>query len=258
MKKLLLTAFTFLLLTASYAQNCTPTWPSGGGPGIIPDSATNLPVAYELLPYSATVNFKVPKDTIASLGGFPVAVTIQNITVVNVSGLSAIPASVPFTYVTNPATGIFQGDSVGCALITGTPAAGSSGTYPIQFSVIANAVINLTQNSVQQPYTIDYYKIVVLPDASARVIDGSVPAIVNLAPNPTKDITGLQYYVPAQQSTILMIYNSIGQVVQQTILNPSTGLNNYNIDTRELPNGTYFVKLIVGEKNMSTRFTVSK
>lgn len=258
MKKLLLISLLLSGITYAYSQNCTPTWPQGGGAGIIPDSATNLPVAYELIPYSATVNFKVPKDTIASLGGFPVAVTIQNITVNNVTGLSSIPYTVPFTYVTNPSTGIFKGDSVGCALITGTAAAGSSGTYPIQFSVTANAVINATQTPVQQPYTIDYYKIVVLPDASAQVINGNEASIVNIAPNPAINSTSFQYYVPYKQNAALLIYNSIGQMVQQVVLNPSAGLNNYNIDTNELPNGTYFIALILDGNKLSSRFTVSK
>lgn len=258
MKKILLTTLLLLGIISAYSQNCTPSWPQGGGAGIIPDSATNLPAAYELIPYSATVNFKVPKDTVASLGGFPVAVTIQNITVTNVSGLSAIPATVPFTYVTNPATGIFPGDSVGCALITGTAAAGSSGTYQIQFSVTANAIINATGTPVQQPYTIDYYKIVVLPDASAQVINGNEPGILNIAPNPAIHTTALQYYVPVKQNAVLLIYNAVGQMVQQVVLNPTAGLNNYNIDTKELPNGNYFLALILEGKKLSTRFTVNK
>ncbi len=258
MKKLLLAfllAFTFHFVQA---QNCTPTWPQGGGAGIIPDSATNLPVAYELIPYSSSVYFKVPKDTVAELGGFPVAVTIQNITITSVSGLSAIPSSVPFTYVTNPATGIFEGDSVGCALITGTPAAGSSGIYTIQFSVVANAIINATQTPVQQPYTIDYYKIVVQPDASVQVINGNEASITSVSPNPAINSVTVQYYTPASTDARMLVYNSIGQVIQEIVLTPSVGLNTYNIDVTQLPSGNYFTGIIIGDRKLSAQFTVNK
>jgi hypothetical protein len=258
MKKLLLSVVFALSIHFVQAQNCTPTWPQGGGAGIIPDSATNLPVAYELIPYSSTVYFKVPKDTVATLGGFPVAVTIQNITITSVSGLSAIPAFVPFTYVTNPGNGIFEGDSVGCALITGTAAAGSSGVYTIQFSVVANAIINLTGTPVQQPYTIDYYKIVVQPDASVQVINGNEVAITSVSPNPAINSVTIQYYTPVINAARMVIYNSIGQIMQDVTLNPSAGLNTYNVDVTQLPAGNYLAGIIIGNDKLSTQFTVTR
>jgi hypothetical protein len=257
MKKILLASFLTLSATFVNAQ-CTPEWPSGGGAGIVPDSATNLPSAYELMPYSATVNFKVPLDTVASLGGFPVAVTIENITVTDVTGLSAIPSSVPFTYTTNPANGTFPGNSIGCALITGTPAAGSSGVYNIQFSVTANAVITQLGTPVEQPYTIDYYKIVVQPDLSVQLINGNEASITSVTPNPAIHSVALKYYTPVVVPTRLIVYNTMGQTMSETTLNPSVGLNNFNIDLTEYPAGNYFVGLFVGERKLTTTFTVNK
>lgn len=257
MKKLLLASFLTLSATFVNAQ-CTPEWPSGGGAGIVPDSATNLPSAYELMPYSATVNFKVPLDTVYSYGGFLVVATIENITVTDVTGLSAIPSSVPFTYTTNPANGTFPGNSIGCALITGTPAAGSSGVYNIQFSVIANAVIPQLGIQVEQPDTIDYYKIVVQPDLSVQMINGNEAAITSVTPNPAIHSVALKYYTPVVVPTRLIVYNTMGQAMSETTLNPSVGLNNFNIDLTEYPAGNYFVGLFVGDRKLTTTFTVNK
>ncbi len=258
MKKLLLALTLVFCVFFAQSQNCTPSWPTGGGAGINPDSLTNLPVAYELVPYSANVNFKVPLDTTANIGGFNVAVTINNITVTSVSGLSAIPATVPFTYVTNPSNGVFPGGSLGCALITGTAAAGSAGVYPIQFSVTANATINQTSTPVQQPYTIDYYKIVVLANSSIQMINENEPSIIGIAPNPAINSTSLQYYLPAKTDANLFVYNQLGQLMQQIQLNPGIGLNNYNIDTQDFPVGNYFATILLGNERLTIKFTVSK
>jgi hypothetical protein len=50
----------------------------------------------------------------------------------------------------------------------------------------------------------------------------------------------------------------MGQTMSETTLNPSVGLNNFNIDLTEYPAGNYFVGLFVGERKLTTTFTVNK
>ena len=255
---------TFLVLTLLCisnflsAQNCTPTWPTGGGAGIIPDSITNLPPAYEGSAYSATINFKVPKDTTASLGGFPVAVTINDITIDNVDGFAAIPSTVPFTYVSNPADGIFEGDSVGCILITGTPAPGSYGTYAISVAVTAHAVINLSGTPVDQPYTVDYYVINVNYPSNSDAPKLNEFTLMNAVPNPTSNITTINYFVPNQNNVELNVYSTIGQLLISKKLNSQAGINTYNLDLSDFSQGNYFYSLKCNDEKFIRSLTIVK
>lgn len=256
MKKLLL-GFSFLAFTAVHAQNCTPSWPAGSGPGIMPDSATNLPTAIHGQPYSAVVQFKVPLDTTATIGGIPFAVTIQNITVDDVTGLDAIPAIVPFTYVTNPSSGVFPGDSLGCALITGTPAVDSVGVYPITFSVTANAVLVATGTPVSQPYTIDYYRIVVDYGLNVSLMDLRASGLVAY-PSATSGVTTLGYFTSEASHVNVRVINALGQQVLEQKATSAAGSNEMKLDLSEFANGLYLVSVQAGNKQMSTRVTLNK
>ena len=63
MRKILHALTILILIYTNGWSQCTPTWPTGGGHGISPDSATNLPHAIEGLPYSATIQFFILDDT---------------------------------------------------------------------------------------------------------------------------------------------------------------------------------------------------
>lgn len=257
MKKLLLAFSLFAFATTTQAQNCTPTWPVGSGPGIMPDSATNLPTAVHGQPYSAVVQFKVPLDTTATIGGIPFAVTIQNITVDDVTGLDAIPAIVPFTYVTNPSSGVFPGDSIGCALITGTPSVDSVGIYPISFSVTANATLVATGTPVSQPYTIDYYRIVVDYGTNVTMMDMRSIGLVAF-PSSTNGFTTLGYFTNDATNVVVRVMNSIGQQVLEQKTNSTAGANEMKLDLSSLVNGLYLINVQAGDKQFSTRVTLNK
>src|SRR5580700_6860238 len=105
MKKSATLLFLVLISFLVHSQTCTPTWPMGGGDGVMP---TSLPPAYEGSAYSASVNFKVPLDTTYKYGSFTVPAVLDTIKIDSVIGLNAVPASVAFKYVTNPATGYIK------------------------------------------------------------------------------------------------------------------------------------------------------
>jgi hypothetical protein len=258
MKKLLLFVVLFISINIVSAQNCTPTWPVGGGAGIDPDSATNLPWAYEVSGYSADINFKVPKDTTAVFGGFPIPITIQNITIDSVKGLNLIPSTVGFGYASNPSTGIFQGDSVACINITGTPAPGSHGDYPLTVYVTANAVINLTGTPVAQPYTVPYYQIHVNFPLSNEDLASNEFAFLNSSPNPALINSELKYYLPHANTIDLKVYSSLGQLMIDKKLNSQAGVNYYNLDLSRLDAGNYFITMSSNGERRTARMTVVK
>ena len=103
MKKLLLlftAALTFVYSNSS-AQSCTPNQPNLGSHGrIVPDTIVNLPHATVNVPYSTDIQFYIATDTVAQ--GF--TNTIVDYTL---NGITGMPPG--FSYVTNPANGVFPG-----------------------------------------------------------------------------------------------------------------------------------------------------
>ena len=257
MKKLFLSLSFVATAFATQAQNCTPVWPVGGGPGIMPDSATNLPIAHQSEPYNAEVHFKVPFDTTAVVAGFTVDVEVQNITVESVTGLDAIPATTPFTYVTNPSTGVFPGDSLGCVLISGVPSSSSFGEYPIVVNVTANAFVPSLSIPISQPATIDYYKIVVDYGLNATIVDSRAKGLTAV-PSTTNAITSLRYFVSNASEVKVRVMNNLGQTVLQKSIQAEAGSNESSLDLSAFTNGLYLVSLQDGENKMTTRVALNK
>ncbi len=229
------------------AQNCTPNWP-GGGPGISPDSATGLPHGVINTPYTATLQYKVPLDT--TYMGLPV--TITDATVTSVSGLSTIPNSVPFTYVTNPASGVFPGGSIGCALISGTPT--TAGTYPLVLHVTVHIGI------VPIPVNYSAYRIQVdstAPSGIAQLKPNAFDLGQNY-PNPANGNTVIAYNTPNAAEVSLKICNLLGTTVRMMSLPGKAGFNTIELNTEDLAPGIYFYTLSDGMHAMSKRMIVTK
>src|ERR1041384_1219083 len=195
MKKTLLAVIILFAFNSKSFSQCTPSWPGGGGTGISPDSATNLPHAVEGLAYDAVVQFKTPLDTTQIVGGFPVPITIENITISSVTGLSVIPNITPFTYVPNPANGVFPGGTVDCIEITGTPSLGSAGTYPLTVDVIVNFHLQGSTTSLNQAQTVSFYRIVVDPNTSAPTISKDKFDVAQNFPNPFSTRTNIAFHL---------------------------------------------------------------
>ena len=260
MKKLLPVALLTCIAFGSIAQNCTPEWPAGAGAGIMPDSATNLPVAYETQAYTAVVQFKVPLDTVANVNGNDVPVLVTDITVNTVTGLDAIPYITPFTYVTNPASGVFPGGSLGCVLITGTPAAGSAGTYPIVVEVTAHATEQATGLNlpVEQDDVIDYYQIVVDSALSTSIIDTRGVGLTAY-PVVTNGTTMMHFFAQSPGQADFAVVNTLGQTILLLQRQPlEAGINNFAINLQALANGCYTAVLRTGEGTYATKVILRK
>jgi hypothetical protein len=258
MKKLFL-SFAFCTATLSvFSQNCTPEWPAGAGPGIMPDSATNLPAAHETLPYTAVVQFKVPLDTSATYLGTEIDVTVIDVTVDSVKGFDIIPASSPFTYVTNPGTGVFPGNSLGCVQITGTPGPGSAGVYPIQVYVTAHAHPSFSTSIViPQSSVIDFYHIVVDTNLTASFVDMRDNGM-SAFPSVTASSVELSYFSRATSEATVTAVNALGQTVVTRNESVQAGNNKTTFDMSSLANGSYIVTLRTSEKLFTTKVVLNK
>lgn len=257
MNKILLLISFALFFSINAKSQCTPSF-QGSGAGIEPDSATNLPHAIEGLPYDASVQFKAPQDTTASVGGFPVNITIEDITITSVTGLSSIPNISPFTYVPNPATGVFLGGGLGCIQITGTPAIGSAGTYPITVSLDVHFHIIGTTQQLTQPQTVSFYKIVVDSNTAAPSISKGKFDVAQNFPNPFSTKTSLSFNLPVASQVNFKVYDLVGNVMEEKVIDGKSGVNTFIFDGSDLDEGIYFYSLESNNAILTKRLIIER
>ncbi|MEI8204893.1 MAG: T9SS type A sorting domain-containing protein [Bacteroidota bacterium] len=99
-------------------QPCTPG--NYTNPGFYPDVIVNLPIAFDLVPYNATMTVVVPTQYIYS--GF--TMQVDSLSITNINGL---PNGFTFT----PNYGHWNAGTSGCILISGTFTTSQLGTYPL-------------------------------------------------------------------------------------------------------------------------------
>lgn len=74
-------------------------------------------------------------------------------------------------------------------------------------------------------------------------------------PNPTTDNTTLSFNLKENSNVTVQVYSITGRLVKTiTEKNVSAGSQLLTIDSNELPNGTYIVKLIAGKQNDTVKF----
>lgn len=104
-------------------------------------------------------------------------------------------------------------------------------------------------NRLSQPYEIRF-----------RVAAEKLPTEIIAYPNPTRDFVQVSYTiidskVPAKAE--VFVYNNRGQVIYSDEDKPSIGKNSFYINTKNLPAGRFFVKIIIDEATItSTSFVV--
>ncbi len=92
---------------------------------------------------------------------------------------------------------------------------------------------------------------VVLKDSCATIVGNPAkPTILWLAPakpNPSASAATVKYAVPLQAPVVLELYNALGQKVR-TLVNEVQDQGNYEVamETSDLPEGTYFLRLASG------------
>ena len=249
MKKIILFAFLGLTtLTSLKSQNCTPTWPNGAGPGISPNVTTGLPAGNVNQAYNTTLQFKVPKDTTYN----SIPVTISDITITGVTGLSSIPSSTAFAYNCNPSGCVFPGDSVCCVSISGIPT--TAGTYPITVYVTIHI-----GSFIALPDSVTGYHIDVLPAAGISNFNSphSFEVFQNV-PNPFKSVTQISMNIPKAGSVELSVYDLLGNLHFKNNYPVKSGINSIEFNGTELSPGVYFYNIVYGDIKIIKRLIVDK
>ncbi|MBI3509872.1 MAG: T9SS type A sorting domain-containing protein [Bacteroidetes bacterium] len=264
MKKIYTLIPGILLAIASHSQ-CTINSSLFGPPNntnysIIPDTITNLPIAYVGTPYNTDLQFHIQPDTVTMFGTFP-------ITQVQIDSVTGIPAN--FTYLPNPSTGTFTtptatppGTGYGCVAVTGLAVAGqelggpnSDGVYPLIVYYTATVVIF----SVPTPEatTKTGYKLVIQPANGFNSYEIKQFSVATNSPNPADDHTDFRFNIPNAGNVNLVIYDVLGNVIKQDIISVAKGTAQYDLNTSELSSGVYLCSFRMGNSVVTKRITVS-
>lgn len=249
MKRLLLIVSSVFAISFANAQ-CTPD-PQFTDPGMYPDSATNFMPAYETVAYNQTVTAVVPADTCVDI--FPPNCTTLSLDSIVVESVAGLPPGL--TFICDNPDCQFPGGQTGCAIITGTPPAGSAGTYPLTIDL--NAYVGGL--GVANPYTLDYYFIEVLPNPNSVDETKTISfSSKQNKPNPFDDITTIEYTLNENGKVTFEVYNLVGELVESKSYNGTKGLNRLQFDGSELANGAYIYKMTNNGSTITKRMVISR
>lgn len=236
MRNILLTCVFAVGLTTLLNAQCTPGPEYGNG--VYPDTITNFVLGCKDVPYEQVISIQVPADTIidTTIMGQQLTLTAE-FNYILIDEVHGLPSG--YSLACNPNDCKFLGDDVGCAVISGTTS--DVGTYNLTFELNADlsAVTPFGSISIEQPYTLESYKIIVEDCGSSGILEESKNVTVSVYPNPTSDVVTLsnlsQYGVKN-----IHIYTSEGKAVKTFF----TESESVSIQASDFPSGIYFVKIM--------------
>lgn len=239
-------------------QACTPD-PQYNNPstqaGVHPNCTQNFDTAYVGIPYSQLITVVIPPDTQAFPPPFP-PLPWDSTRLDSVSGL---PASMTYACWNNNGFGnsarcMWKGNSIGCAIITGTPTVGEVGTYNLSFYT-SNYVGG---QSLSNPYTITCYKIVVMPALSAVNEVPYIQSVMQNKPNPFSDKSEIIFTSNDNGMIKFRIYDMVGTMIKECDVWAKKGTNKIEIDAKEYNSGIYFYSLSHGNSVFTRKMIINK
>jgi hypothetical protein len=260
MKKIYLVIAAFAIGTAAYSQ-CVIDSTVFNGPtdyGIVPDTATNLPIATVGTGYTTDLQIHVDNDTVTSLGTFP-------INYIHIDSVTGMPAG--FTWLPNPANGTINttsnnGTGYGCVGVSGNPVytqewggPNSDGVYPI--TVYFTAEVEVFSVPTDFPSTYEGYRIRIVNPAGVLS-----PSMVNFSvaqssANPANFSTDFRIVSPNGGMMNVTVYNVLGSVTRHESISTSKGSNQYTLNTASWAEGVYMCTFELGTAVITRRITVT-
>lgn len=245
MKAMIISLVSFLILSQiSVAQNCTPdsTFINSGSTGIYPDPAVspNLPDGTVGVPYSTTISFIVPADSVIDLSsilGIPVPPVACDINYLSITTPMLLPTGL--VALCEPAICQVPGDSNGCVIISGTPTA--DGTTPTLFSASLNIFIPASVpiiggTNIDIPVLYSPFSITILP-STVGIVDTEESASVY--PNPFCDELTIDLPGNIDNEVIISIYSEDAKLIQSST--HLSGNKSISMSLSHLENGLYFI-----------------
>jgi hypothetical protein len=256
MKKLYVLLAALAFGTAAYSQ-CTIDPNAFSGPndyGIVPDTTQNLPTAYIGTGYNTDMQLHIPPDTTDQTFG---TVPINYMRIDSVVGMPA-----GFTYIPNPSSGVFPGNSYACVAITGNPVAGmetggpnNDGVYPLIVYITAN--VTIFSVPVDFPGTVEGYRIRVVDPTGINTHETLKFSVAQNSPNPADQRTEFRINAVSNGPVSLTVYNVLGSVVRQEKIVATKGQNRFVMETSSMTAGVYLCSFTMGSAVVTRRITIS-
>lgn len=215
---------------------CIPD-PQFSSPGIYPDSASGFSSGCVDVTYEQLVTVFVAADTTFMVGPIPVTLIIDSLKLNSITGLPP-----GFTYscydsqnMNSAVDGcVFEGNTIGCILISGTPTAGDIGVYPLNMEVDLYLEGGGTPAATEN---IDYYQIEISNCGLGLVENTSTR--IKLFPNPVSEeltLVGLNEFEVLEVSIKDMHGKEFASY-------RDVSTSEFKLDVSKLDAGVYFVSI---------------
>jgi len=104
----------------------------------------------------------------------------------------------------------------------------------------------------------EYYRISFTTQKQVKDERDGEPFLLNIYPNPTKSSLTLQYNLIENSSINVAIYDVIGRKVQENKWVQHKGMHQNMVNTQNLKNGIYLLRLSTGNKTAVKRFVINR
>jgi hypothetical protein len=255
MKKVLLALAVVLTSSVvALAQQCAPEnhpWTTAFGVSPDPTVGENFQPGEAGVPYHDIVYVKCPTSAADIDPTLPSFVAIDSVHldaifygIVNGidttwNDLSVLGLALTCNNVgDSPDPCMFMAGGAYCGDITGTPNA--NGTYPVK--IMVTVYINFF-GPQSVPYNFAGYTLQVGPMGVAEI---NWNDYVTLAPNPANIYTLVNFPMTQSGAVNVNVYNTLGEVVSTEKVFVAAGANSLRLNTENLANGQYIVRLMNG------------
>ncbi|MBM77239.1 MAG: hypothetical protein CL846_02040 [Crocinitomicaceae bacterium] len=246
MKKIILTLFSFAMITLSYGQ-CTPdTIYQDSVWGIWPNTTENFAPGDIGVPYQQIINFKVPTDA-GDLDSNYAGISLTNVALLSVNG---IPDGLSFACDVTNCT--WLAGAQGCASITGTPT--TNGTYPLDLEIVGCVFGGVICDTT---FFSDYIIQIGPVGIETYSLQTKTFELTQNYPNPTNQMTNIDFVLGTSSSIDFVITNLIGDIVRFETINADRGVNSISIDTQKYPDGVYLYSICDGVSKQTKRLIVN-
>jgi hypothetical protein len=265
MNRIVLIFLGVILASVGYAQDCQPDQN-------VPDSVVVSPLPYNEMerpdggiadtacvgsPYEFVFTFNIPAVYVVS--GFEVP--LIDVSIPAEEGINNLPASMD--YICNPPNCVFQAQTKGCILVSGTATADEVGEYDLTIQAVINAGLELDVLVPGDLENDSHYFLNVKEEGGANCFSNTQDAFaedfsLSNRPNPFGNLT--QVVVDARQSGMYQFFvtDLLGRQVHQQQIQMIEGENTIDFDGSQLAEGMYLYGITDGRHAVTSKMIINR